>query len=611
MSKEKTARKRRESSSVSLLWRFLHGCKGFFVLGILFAVMGSLFELVIPKITGYTVDSVIGSEDPVLPGFIERFIDTLGGNEALKNNLLLIAAAVAFLGFSAALFKYLFRVMNAKGAETLIMNMHDMIFAHIESMPFSWHMKNRTGDIIQRCTSDTHTVKRFVSEQLTSVVRLVILVALSLVFMISTNAALSIIPIIAIPLIIAYSTYFHGKIGKRFLVCDENEGILSNIAQENLTGVRVVRAFGREKYEKEKFAEQNAKYTSLWIRLCMFLSAFWGTGDLISGLQVMLIIVFGTSMCVSGSMTTGELIAFISYNAMIIWPVRMLGRIISEMSKAGVSIKRIAYIMNSEPEKDPENATTPDLTGDIEFHNVSFGYGDDQDILHDISLKIKAGTTCGILGSTGSGKSTLAHLLERLYPLKSGSITIGGVDIAGMQAAHLRKNIAMVLQEPFLFSRSIRENIAMGLPEDLPEEEVERRISEALDIAYLRETVDGFEKGLDTFVGERGVTLSGGQKQRVAIARTVVQRAPVMLFDDSLSAVDTETDAKIRNALLERMKGVTSIIISHRITTLMHADMIVVLENGTIAECGTHKELIEKDGIYAAIYTIQSMKEEE
>lgn len=611
MSKDKIAEKRRGSSSASLLWKFLRGCKTYFVLGMIFAVTSSLFELIIPKITGYTVDSVIGDKESTLPGFANRFIDSIGGNEALRNNLFLIASAVALLGFSAALFKYLFRVSNAKGAETLIMNMHEMIFAHIESLPFSWHMKNRTGDIIQRCTSDTNTVKRFVSEQLTSVVRLVILVALSLIFMISTNASLSIIPIISIPLIIAYSAYFHSKIGKRFLVCDENEGILSNIAQENLTGVRVVRAFGREKYEKEKFAKQNAKYTSLWIRLCMFLSAFWGTGDLISGLQVMLIIVFGTKMCVSGSMTTGELISFISYNAMIIWPVRMLGRIISEMSKAGVSIKRIAYIMDSEPEADPEHATAPDMTGDIEFQNVSFGYDSEHELLHDVSLTIKAGTTCGILGSTGSGKSTAAHLLDRLYPLTSGKITIGGIDIATMQAAHLRRNIAMVLQEPFLFSRTIRENIAMGLPEDTPEEEIEKRIDEAIDIACLRETIDGFDKGLDTFVGERGVTLSGGQKQRVAIARTVVQNAPIMVFDDSLSAVDTETDAKIRNALLSKMRGTTSIIISHRITTLMHADMIIVLDKGGIAECGTHKELIEKDGIYAAIYAIQSLREDE
>ena len=251
------------------------------------------------------------------------------------------------------------------------------------------------------------------------------------------------------------------------------------------------------------------------------------------------------------------------------------------------------------------------MTGDIEFRDVCFGYDAEHELLHNINLKIKAGTTCGIIGGTGSGKSTAVHLLDRLYPVNSGKITVGGVDVANMQAAHLRRNVAMVLQEPFLFSGTIKENIAMGLPEDVSEEERDRRVEEAVDVACLRETIEGFDRGLETFVGERGVTLSGGQKQRVAIARTVVQNAPIMVFDDSLSAVDTETDAKIRTALLSRMRGTTSIIISHRITTLMHADMIVVLDKGQIVECGTHRELIEKDGVYAAIYTIQSLREED
>ena len=612
MNVETSKKQHRQVSSVSVLFRFLRGSKALFILGVLFAVLGSLFELIIPRITGYTLDFVIGSSGSGGPSssLAGKLLALFGENTELREHLFAVALLIALLGFLAALCKYLFRVTNAKGAETFMMTMRNQIFAHIESLPFSWHMKNHTGDIIQRCTSDTNTVKRFVADQLTTVVRSSIFLGLSLFFMIRTNLKLSIVPLVAIPLIIAYSAYFHKKIAKQFLECDENEGILSNIAQENLTGVRVVRAFGREKYEQEKFAKQNQKYTSLWIRLCMFLSAFWGTGDLISGLQIMLILVFGTKMCVMGEMTTGELITFIYYNAMVIWPVRMLGRVISEMSKAGVAIGRIAYIVNSEEEADAKAALTPDMNGDIDFQDVSFAYTD-HDNLQKVGFTVKAGTTCGILGSTGSGKSTLMHLLDRLYPVGSGKITISGVDIADIKASHLRKNIAMVLQEPFLFSRTIRENIAMGLPEDTPEEEIDRRIDEAVEIACLKETIEGFDKGLDTFVGERGVTLSGGQKQRLAIARTIVQSAPIMVFDDSLSAVDTETDAKIRNALLERTKGTTTILISHRITTLMHADRIVVLDKGKIVESGTHEELLKKGGLYASIYDIQTLKEDE
>ena len=417
----------------------------------------------------------------------------------------------------------------------------------------------------------------------------------------------------SIPIIIAYSAYFHSKIGHQFMICDENEGILSTIAQENLTGVRVVRAFGREKYEKDRFEKQNNIYTNLWIKLCGFMALFWGAGDLISGLQVMLIVILGAVFCVRGSMTAGEFIAFISYNAMLTWPVRSLGRMISEMSKAGVSIERIRYIMNSDAEQDKPEAElagegTPEMRGDIEFHNVSFSYGD-APILSDISFKIPQGTTFGILGGTGSGKSTLMHLLNRLYdlPKENGRITIGGVDIADMKGSWVRSHIGMVLQESFLFSRTIAENIGitrrgMSLSD----------IRWAASIACVDEAISEFSKGYDTVVGERGVTLSGGQKQRTAIARMLTQRTPIMVFDDSLSAVDSETDAKIRQALKRNLGDSTVILISHRVTTLMQAECILVLDKGRVAELGSHEELIKKkDGIYRRIYDMQMTLPEE
>lgn len=607
--KTKNQKRAEKRGKLKMTLGFMRESVGFFVTSIISALLLALLDTLSPKIISVTVDSVLGSEPAELPEWALSIINSLGGFEYFRHHLYYVALLLVVLAVFTAVFQYCNRVFNAKGAETLVKNMRDSIFTHIDRLPFSWHMKNQTGDIIQRCTSDVDNVKRFLSDQLTSVFRIIIMLCLSLYFMFSMNVKLALVAVAFMPFIIGYSALFHGKIGKRFEVCDENEGILSAIAQENLTGVRVVRAFGRERYEREKFTKQNEYYTGLWVNLHRTFSIFWSTSDLISGIWVMCIVVVGAVMCVRGDgMTAGKYIAFISYNAMLMWPIRQLGRMISEMSKTGVSLGRIYQIMSAEEEHDKPDAVTPDMHGDIVFDHVSFAYDGCPEILSDINFSIKAGTTLGILGGTGSGKSTLMYLLDRLYdiPEGCGKITIGGVDIADMKADWVRENVGMVLQEPFLFSKSIAENVGITKENiDLPE------IREAARIACLDETVTSFSKGYDTFVGERGVTLSGGQKQRAAIARLIVQRTPIMVFDDSLSAVDTETDSKIRHALSENLGGSTVILISHRITTLMQAEKIVVLDKGRVAEEGTHSELISKGGLYKQIYEIQTKGAEE
>lgn len=613
MSVNKPETVRQPYTRVSLILDFLRGSIKYFVISILSALCVTGLDMLSPQLIRTTVDGILGDNELKLPEFLMNRIASVGGVGYLRDRLWLIGGLLVIMALFSVAFRYLFMLFNARGAESLVETMRNRLFSHIQRLPFSWHMQNQTGDIIQRCTSDVDMVKNFVSEQLTSVSRIVILIILSLFFMFSMNPRLTLVALASIPIIIAYSAYFHSKIGHQFMICDENEGILSTIAQENLTGVRVVRAFGREKYEKDRFEKQNNIYTNLWIKLCGFMALFWGAGDLISGLQVMLIVILGAVFCVRGSMTAGEFIAFISYNAMLTWPVRSLGRMISEMSKAGVSIERIRYIMNSDAEQDKPEAElagegTPEMRGDIEFHNVSFSYGD-APILSDISFKIPQGTTFGILGGTGSGKSTLMHLLNRLYdlPKENGRITIGGVDIADMKGSWVRSHIGMVLQESFLFSRTIAENIGitrrgMSLSD----------IRWAASIACVDEAISEFSKGYDTVVGERGVTLSGGQKQRTAIARMLTQRTPIMVFDDSLSAVDSETDAKIRQALKRNLGDSTVILISHRVTTLMQAECILVLDKGRVAELGSHEELIKKkDGIYRRIYDMQMTLPEE
>lgn len=595
-------------SRASLIWRFLKGSKLLFLLSIILTALMALTDMITPQIIRAAVDNAIGGNEPTFGPQVMKLVDAVGGFAYLGQHLWIMALALLAAAVVKVLANYGFLLTNTRASETLAKTMRDMLYTHIQHLPFSWHMKNHTGDIIQRCTSDIDTTRNFVAGQMTGLLRILVLVVLSMVFMFSMNVTLTVIALLPIPLVVWYSLHFHNKIGEDFKKCDESEGRLSAMAQENLTGVRVVRAFGRERYERDRFEKHNAEYTSLWVHLGAVMSRFWSASDVLSGMQVMLVVVFGVIFCLQGSMTAGEYIAFISYTFLLVWPVRQLGRMISDMSKAGVAVDRIGYIIQSEAEADKPDAIEADMTGDIAFEHVSFAYEGFPQMLHDISFTMKAGTTLGILGGTGSGKSTLMLLLDRLYdlPEDGGRITIGGVDIRDIKREHLRRNIGIVLQEPFLFSRSLKDNLSItndGL--------TLTDIREAAKAACLDETIEGFTKGYDTFVGERGVTLSGGQKQRAAIARMLTQNTPIMIFDDSLSAVDAETDAKIRKALEARFGSASIILISHRITTLSKADQVIVLDRGRITEMGTPDELQKAGGLYQRIYEIQSMTAEE
>ena len=453
----------------------------------------------------------------------------------------------------AGISTYLSRMNMAKGCEGTVTKIRNTLFSHIQRLPYAWHNKNQTGDIIQRCTQDVDLIHNFINDQMMELVRVVFLIVVSLALMFSMNAKLALIAFIFIPIVVGYSMIFFVIVGDRFRIADEAEGKLTAMVQENLTGVRVVRAFGRERFEKDKFNKQNDLFSDLWVRL-------------------------------------GH-----------VWPTRSLGRLLSELSKTGISSKRIFEILDAEPEKDAETPVTPPMDRDIVFKHVNFSYGTSGEVLHDIDLKIPAGTTLGILGSTGSGKSTLTYLLDRLYELPEGSgeITIGGVDIRNIALSHLRGNIGIVLQEPFLFSKSFKDTISDG--SNRHDIESVRKYAR---LAVIDDTIDRFAEGYDTQIGERGVTISGGQKQRVAIARMLMQNTPIKIFDDSLSAVDMETDAKIRESINKNVRG-TTILIAHRITTIMNADQIIVMDKGRIVQRGTHETLSKEDGIYKRIYDTQ------
>lgn len=595
---------KKQTKKGALSFIFLHsaGIKRWLIFAIVASLLSTAATFVMPQVIRFAVDTVIGGRESELTGLAGRIANRILLASTKQQALIRCAAAVVVFSFAAGIFNFFSRMSVAKGTEKFCKNLRDKLFRHVEYLPFKWQVENQTGDTIQRCTSDLDVIRGFVSGQLLEVVRTAILIGMAMVLMFSMNVTLSLISMAFIPLIIGYSLVFFWLVGKRFLAADEAEGALTVNVQENLTGVRVVRAFGREKYELERFDKYNNGFANLWIKLGHTLSLYWAIGDVATGLQIFSVVAAGAVLAANGTITVGEYLVFVSYNQALVWPVRALGRTLSEMSKTGVSATRIQEILDAETEPEEPDALHPPLHKDIKFDNVTFGY-DGSPVLKNLNFTIPKGTTFGILGATGSGKSTITYLLNRLYelPKNSGTIWFGDVEISNIDRYYLRKNVGLVLQEPFLFSKSLQENIQITVQsEDL------EKVRKAASIAAVDHSIMEFTDGYDTVVGERGVTLSGGQKQRVAIARTLMLEAPVMVFDDSMSAVDLETDAKIRDALKKNTGKSTVILISHRINTLMHADNIMILKDGMIEDIGTHSELIKREGTYKRIYDMQS-----
>ncbi len=602
--KKKQANEQKKSS----ILRFYPYTKGFrfqFLLSVVMVVVSVVANYMTPQIIRVTVDSVINDNPFQLPGFLAGWVASVGGEAALREMLrgsIVICAGVS-LAFAAlaSLTTYSSRMNLARACEGTVARIRDTLFDHIQRLPYAWHNSHQTGDIIQRCTMDVDLIRNFVSDQLMECIRIVLLIVVSLGLMFAMNVQLSLLVTAFIPVVFVTSFVFFGIVGKKFQQADETEGELTALVQENLTGVRVVRAFGRERFEIDRFNKKNEEFTGMWVRLGKVMGVNWGLGDFFAGFQVCVIIVAGAFQVERGQLTAGEFLAFTAYNSMLVWPVRNLGRLLSELSKTSISATRLFDILDAEEETNCPAPVKPGLNGDIVFDHVSFGYPGGTGVLEDVSFTIKAGSTFGILGATGSGKSTLMYLLDRLYelPKGQGSITIGGVDIRKMDIAHLRKNVGIVLQEPFLFSKTFRESIADGAArEDL---ETVRHFAR---LAVIDDAIENFAQGYETPIGERGVTISGGQKQRVAIARMLMQDTAIKIFDDSLSAVDMETDAKIRHSIKENVHG-TTILIAHRITTLMNADQILVLDRGKVAQMGTHEELSQQEGIYKKIFDMQ------
>lgn len=570
---------------------------------IMMVIIGFLTPLLLSEI----VDSILGSEPFTMPDFLMNPINALGGRDFLRQNLWIPALALILMNVVNGVFTFIKGRSSAIASENIARKLRNDLYRHLQHLPFAYHVKAQAGELIQRCTSDVDTIRRFLAVQVMEVINTVLMVVIAMSILLPRSVPITLYSLILVPPLFCFATWFFKMVHKSFEVADEADGVLNAVLQENLSGVRVVRAFGQQEREVEKFDRVNNDLRKKNLRLNELLAIYWGGGDAISMTQTLLTLVVCIIYACNGWITVGTLIVFTSTLGMLLFPIRQLGRTLSDAGKAMVSMKRVQAILHEEAEPDEPNALKPDLHGDIVFDHVSFAYPDDNvPVLRDVSFTIPAGKTAAVLGGTGSGKSTMMYLLQRLYTPTSGKITIGGVDIQQIDRKYLRAHVGLILQEPFLYSKSIRENVGITAPEQEAE-----RIEHAADIASASGFIAKADKGWETVVGERGVTLSGGQKQRIAIARTLLKDNNILIFDDSLSAVDTETDAQIRAALRHAQKDVTTLIISHRVTTLSQADLILVLENGQITQQGTHAELCSQPGLYQRINSIQNALEEE
>ena len=574
------------------------------MLGICFQALSSLANMSAGLIIRVSIDNVL-DDKPVQANFLVNWlINLLGGIEAWRENVWLAGVAYVMLFMMIGVFVFFRQRCMGIGGETMAKTLRDRLYMHIQKLPYNYHVHAQTGDLIQRCISDTETARRFVQQQTVEIARAVFFPGFALMIMFTVNVPLTLIAMSFLPIIFMFSFVFFKHVRRVFKLADEKEGELTAVLQESITGVRVVRAFGRAQFEVDKFTKKNDEFRALSFQQGKYLSWYWSASDVLCFTQVLLVFAIGIVFTYNGTLTAGELIMFNMYTGMMVWPVRQLGRVISDLGRAQVAITRVYEVLDTPEEKDTPGATPHDLRGDIVFHDVTFEYEKGRKILENMNFTVKKGETIAILGATGSGKSTLMHLLLRLYDYKHGAITINGRDLNLISKKYLREKVGIVLQEPFLYSKTIENNLKMA-KDDVTTDE----IVDATTVASAHGFIQEFEDKYETMVGERGVTLSGGQKQRVAIARTLIKNSELLIFDDSLSAVDTETDAQIRAALAERANDVTTFIISQRITTLMDADRIFVLEGSKLADQGTHKELAARDGLYKRIWEIQSMLE--
>lgn len=540
---------------------------------------------------------------------LRYFADHVIGQPGANRLLPLIALGFIGLATFEGSFTYFSGRMAAYTAENIARSLRNYLFDHIQRLPFAYFDKMQTGELIQRSTSDVDALRRFFADQAIGVGRIILLFTVNFTALLLLNVRLALFSIIVVPLVVLVSIWFFRKVTRAYEAYQEQDAVLSTTLQENLSGVRVVKAFARQDYEIAKFEKDNWEKFRRGRRLLIMHSAFWPLSDILCGAQMLAGFALAAVMTINGAISVGTYLAYAGLVVWLIWPMRNLGRLIVQTSTGLVSYDRVMAIIRQarEPLSEGKYLPSQSVRGEIKFENVGFHYASETPILEDITFSCQPGDVVALLGSTGSGKTSLVNLLPRFYDYTSGRITLDGIELTDYPRDFLRRQIGIVEQEPFLFSRTIRENIVYGVGRQVSDEEV----FTAARAAAIHDVILTFPEGYNTLLGERGVTLSGGQKQRVAIARTLLRDPRILILDDATSSVDTETEAAIRSALNSLMLGRTSFIIAHRIQSLMNANLILVLDKGRIIQRGTHAELLKVDGPYRQIYEIQTRIESE
>ena len=611
------------SSQFHVIWslmrghRLRYGC----ALGCLMLV--TLLNYGVPLVGSATIDYAVGGKTvgPGTPVLIAGLLRLLGGADYLRAHLWLAPLAMVLLSGAGGLFGYLKGWQASLASDGIARRLKNDFYDHLNHLPARYHDRADTGDLVQRCTSDVETVRQFLATQVMDIGNAIILAATALPLLLSLSVPMTLVSFALVGPITIYAYVYFRQVKHVFKEVAEAEGALTAVIQENLTGIRVVRAFARQEFERGKFAAPNARYRDRNLHLLRLMSWYWSVSDVVALSQIGLTLIVGAHWIAEGKLTVGMLFAFLAYLSIMLWPVRQMGRILTDLGKTSVALTRIREILAvpresvstptpalSKAEGRVERADPPEpLTGrivvrDLHFHHASAGLPvAGRGALNGLSFEVRPGESLAILGPSGAGKSTLMHLLLRLYDYTEGSIEFDGRELSSLPRQWVRSQIGVVMQEPFLFSKSLRDNLRLGRG-DAPDHEIEA----AARAASIHDTILGFEHGYGTLIGERGITLSGGQRQRVAIARAVLKRPPLLILDDAMSAIDAETESLILNALQERRGRATTLVIAHRLSTLAHADRIIVLDHGRIIQTGTHAELSTQEGLYRRLWLIQT-----